>query len=187
MHYDTETGAIQPLSTSYSYYITEEINEDSDNILCLIRALKNCGPTDTVNIYLNTNGGCLDTTAQIINSMRACEGQVVTHADGLVASAGSLIFFSGEIMTVAELSKVLIHNGDLSIAGKFNEVHVQSDFWKNYVYTMFHSVYEPYLSAEEVDNILKGQDIYLTSEQVIERLARAEQEYEDNNNENNDE
>ena len=184
-----DTSTKQEVSSSYDYYLSDVITHDH-NTLSLIKQLKTAHPNDIVHIHINTPGGDMYTTMQIINSIRACPATVATHADGQVASAGSLIFFSGDMMSVAELSTFLIHNGSGGIGGKMSDMHLQSDDLKATCYKIFHSVYEPFLTSDEVDKVLSGVDIYLDSEQVIGRINKVcdvVQEDNNNKNENNDE
>jgi ATP-dependent protease ClpP protease subunit len=161
----------QELSTSHNYFINDDI-KDSQNLNSLIRTLKFCGPNDVVNIYINTGGGDLYTTMQIVNSMRACAGRVATHADGQVASAGSLIFFAGDMLSVSDLSSFLIHVGSMFTSGKTSDVHSSADHSRALLHKIFHSVYEPFFSVEEIDKVLAGVDIHLGSEQVIGRIDK---------------
>lgn len=179
-----DSSTKQEASAIYSYYLSDTITHDS-NTLNLIKDLKSCGPSDLINIYINTPGGDLYTTMQIINSMRSCQGTVATHADGHVASGGSLIFFAGDMMSVADLSTFLIHNGSGGFVGKMSDAHMQSDHYKQLIYKLFHSVYEPFLSKDEVDKVLTGVDIYLDSEQVIGKINKVCDTVEDNKNEDN--
>lgn len=184
---DQETAVIENLGFAYHYYLTGEIKDDI-NTRCLIKKLKSCSPQDVVSIYLNTPGGNYTTARQIINSIRNCYGRVVTHADGDVASAGSLIFFCGDMLTVADFSSFLIHNGDMMIGGKLNEVMQSAVVHKGEIYDLFHSVYEPFLTTEEVDGVLGGKDINLRPEQVRTRIDNVVEDQKDNNNnENTDE
>ena len=55
----------------YHFYIIDEIG-DPVTFLDLINTLKTAEEHDTVFIYLNTPGGSLQTTVQIISAMRQC-------------------------------------------------------------------------------------------------------------------
>lgn len=183
-----ETYAEQPISSAFHFFLTGKVKDDL-NTQSLVRKLKSCSVQDEVHIHINTPGGDLFTTMQIINSITACAGNVATYADGQVASAGSLIFFTGDMMTVADLTSFLIHNGFGGAVGKMSDVHMQSDHLKALYYKIFHSVYEPFFTPEEIDKVLGGSDIYLDTDQVIGRISRVfeEQQKDNNNNENNDE
>ena len=185
-NYASGASVKQDLSSAYHFFISGEIGNDETS-KSLIKTLKSCGSQDIVSIYLNTMGGDMYTTMQIINSIRSCAGRVATHADGLVASAGSLIFFAGDMMSVSELSSFLLHNGSGGVGGKMSDVHAHSDHTRSLIHKVFHSVYEPFFTPDEVDKILQGQDMYLHAEQVMGRISKVCETSEENNNNENDE
>lgn len=153
------------------HYLTGPI-QDGDKVSDLIEDLKIATPNDTVHIYLNSPGGSIFTTMQVINSIRDCQGMVITQADGDVSSAASLIFFSASSMYVSDFSTFLIHNGDMMLRGKHSDTLMQATAMKNTVEKLFRSVYYPFLSTEEIDSVLAGRDIHLESEQVCERIKK---------------
>jgi ATP-dependent protease ClpP protease subunit len=112
------------------------------------------------------------TTMQIINSIRGCSGKVATHADGLVASAGSLVFFAGDMLSVSDLTSFLIHNGSASMGGKYSDIVSSVKHDTSVLHKIFHSVYQPFFSEEEIDKVLSGIDIHLGAEQVIGRIDK---------------
>jgi len=63
--------------TIYHFYITSEIG-DVEHFLELIHTLKTAEPHDTVFIYLNTPGGNLRTTIQLITAMRQTNATIKT-------------------------------------------------------------------------------------------------------------
>lgn len=162
----------------HHHYLTGAIKYEP-KILGLIKCLKCSGPKDLIYIYLNSQGGDLDITTQIINSINATRATVVTVADGEVSSAASLIFFAGHALEVSEYSTFLIHNGSVVIGGKFNEVKDRVANDHAFMEKLFHGVYGKFLSSSEIDKVLSGRDIILSSEQVITRINKAVEELQD--------
>lgn len=170
-----------PIGHLHHFFINGEMSAENEEILALIKALKYAGEGDVIHIHINSEGGDVYVAMQLINSIKSCKGSVVTEADGQVASAASLLFFSGHYLNVGEFSSFLLHNGNMYVGGKHNDVLLTADKLKNLVSDLFHSVYFPYFSREEIDGILSGRDIHLSSQQVVSRLRKVV----NNNNKDN--
>ncbi len=95
-------------AVAFHFYINDVI-DDADDYTELIDALYQGQPNHTVYIHLNTPGGRLDVTMQVINAIRSSEATVVGIADGQVASAGSLILFACPNIAVQPMSYEMLH------------------------------------------------------------------------------
>lgn len=164
-------------SVALHFYINDAI-DDPDDYVELIDALYQGQPNHTIYIHLNTPGGRLDVTMQIINAIRSSEAVVVGIADGQVASAGSLILFACPNIGVQPMSYVMLHDGSEGAFGKVNENLKQAQFTAKLLSNIAHSVYEPFFSKKEIDNILDGKDMWLTSEEVEERITKVKEKEE---------
>lgn len=167
----------QPMASCYHFYIDDDIGPNNE-IRTLIRTLKTAGPSDLINIYINTGGGRLDTCLQIIHSIQNTQALVICHADGFLYSGGSLVFFAGHQLVVNPHTHFMMHDASTFHAGKFNEIDKAFKSYNTLLYRLYHDVYEPYLTAEEVDTVLSGKDLYLDGDQVTGRIERALKEQE---------
>jgi len=156
----------------HHFYITEDI-KDVTPYLDLINVLKTAESHDTVFIYLNTHGGNLDTTIQIISAIRQSQATVITSLEGSVASAGTLIFLSGTKFIVNPHCTFMIHNYSQFLGGKGNELVLQVEFQKNYFKKLAEDIYKNFLTTEEIDSMLHGKDLWMDSDEVIARLEKA--------------
>ena len=75
----------------------------------LLEVLDTATENDVVEIMIDTPGGDVYTTALIVERMENCRAHVITTASGLVASAGSFLWFYGRERRVNRWSKFLIH------------------------------------------------------------------------------
>lgn len=151
------------------FYITGAI-EYEDDYIDLIDALYQGQPNETIIIHLNTPGGRLDVTMQIINAMRTSDADVIAIADGQVASAGTLILFSAPSIGIQKFSYVMMHDGSEFAGGKVNENLRQAQFSSGLIKKICQEVYSPFFSEEEIADILDGRDLWLHSEEVEERI-----------------
>lgn len=156
--------------TIHHFYITSEVG-DVDQFLELIHTLKTAESHDTIFIYLNTPGGSLKTTIQLITAMRQTNATIITCLEGEVSSAGTMIFLSGHKYLVNPNCSFMIHNYSGGILGKGQEIAAHAKFIEKYSRSLLNDIYADFLSEEEIEEVLEGRDIWLTSEQVIERLG----------------
>lgn len=154
----------------YHYYIIKEIGEP-DEFLDLINTLKTAEEHDTVFIYLNTPGGQLSTTVQIISAIRQCKGNVVTCIEGEVCSAGTMIFLAGHKYIVNPNCTFMIHNYSGWAGGKGNEVSRRVNYMEKYFKKLAHDIYSDFLTEEEIENVLEGRDFWMESDEIIARLG----------------
>lgn len=151
--------------TTYDFYIHGEIGESEDYV-DLLDTMYGATSNDIIILHLNTPGGYLNTAVEIIHAMASTEAMVVTSADGLVASAGSLIFFAGSSFIMGEFCEVMLHDGSGGAMGKINENLKSAIFTSERLSRIYHKIYGRFFTAEQVDRVLNGEDLYLSSEDV---------------------
>lgn len=164
----------------YHFYIIDEIGEPA-KFLDLINVLKTAEEHDTIFIYLNTPGGSLQTTVQILSAMRQCVATVVTCLEGEVCSAGTLIFLAGNKHIVNPNCTFMIHNYSQWLGGKGNEVALRVKYSEQYFKKLAEQLYSGFLTEEEIETVVEGKDYWMDSEEVMTRLkARNELTVSDN-------
>jgi ATP-dependent Clp protease protease subunit len=159
--------------TVHHFYITDEIAEP-DKYLELINTLKTSEQHDTIFMYLNTPGGYLNTAIQIMSAMKQSNATVITSIEGEVCSAGTLIFLSGDKYIINPNSTFMIHNYSAWIGGKGNEIAAHAKYREEYAKELMNDVYKDFLTEDEIQSVLDGKDIWLSSNSVIKRLSAKE-------------
>lgn len=155
----------------HHFYISDTIIEPFHYIE-MIHAIRHAGPSDVVYIHINCAGGHLATGAQIIAAMKATEAHVVTIIEGEAYSLATMIFLSGDEMLIHENSIFMIHNHSGGFQGKGNEYLAQAAATSKWYEGMCNTVYAGFLTKEEIKRMLKGEDFWLTSDQVKVRLDK---------------
>ncbi len=153
----------------YHFYIIDEIGEPQ-SFLDLINTLKTAEEHDTIIIYLNTPGGSLQTTIQILSAIRQCNGTVVTCLEGEVCSAGTLIFLAGDKHIVNAHCTFMVHNYSSWYGGKGNEVALRVKYLQQYFRTLAFDLYKGFLTDDEIESVIEGKDYWMDSVAVVERL-----------------
>lgn len=164
-----------PLSI-FDFYITDDIT-DPDKYLELIQTLKSCDQQDTVFIYLNTNGGNLYTTVQILSAMASSHAKVITCLEGQVCSAGTFIFLKGDTKIVNPNCTFMIHNYSQATSGKGNEIVSQVQYQKDYFEKLAKDIYGNFLTIDEIAEVMKGDDMWMHSHEVVDRLTKYKHDF----------
>jgi len=87
-------------------------------------------------------------------------------------SAATFIFLSCDSFEISPHSIFMVHNYSGGAIGKGGEMKAQLDHETVWSRKLCEDVYENFLSKEEIDNILKSQDIWLNGEEVADRLRK---------------
>ena len=168
----------QASGITYHFYIHGVVG-DSEDYVELLDTLYCASEDDILYMHINTVGGSLDTTVEIIHAMVESKANIVTCADGLVASAGSLLFFAGHAFKIGEFCEVMLHDGSGGDYGKINENLKAAQFTSNRIANIYRKIYGRFFTEAEIDDILGGKDFYLTSDDVGARIEVAIQESEE--------
>lgn len=156
-------------SKVYEHYFDYAL-EDFELARQLCTLLRGVEEHDTVIIRINSIGGRFDVAAQIINAIKECRGGVVGVIEQECASAATMIFLACNQWQVQPWGEMMIHNASYGAYGKAHEISARVRASDEALPEMFKEIYEGFLSEEEIENVIKGQDIYLTKEQILDRL-----------------
>lgn len=154
----------------YHFYIIDEIEEPS-KFLDLINILKTAEEHDQIFIYLNTPGGSLTTTLQILSAMNQSMATIITCIEGEVCSAGTLIFLAGHKYIVNPNCTFMIHNYSQWAGGKGNELTLRVKYSEQHFNKLAYSIYSGFLTDDEIKSVLDGKDYWMDSDEIIRRLS----------------
>ena len=156
----------------YRMYILEEIHEPV-NYGEVIELLADLDESVTVEVYLNTPGGSLDSAVMLVDAMTKCKARMLGKLSGEVASAGTLLTMAMDEIEIAPYTAFMIHAWSVrGQEGKANEIEAYNAFSKKETKRLFHEVYSGFLSSREINKILAGKDVWLNKEEVEVRWAK---------------
>ena len=159
----------------HHFYILGEIDEP-DSYLDLIHTLKTAEEHESIFMYINSEGGSLYTTIQIINAMQNCHGTVITCLEGQACSAATMIFLAGHKHIINPFGAFMIHKYSHGVVGKGSDVTAQVMFTERYYDELAYALYPDVMTTEEIRQMLDGKDFWFSSQQVQERLISAGRE-----------
>lgn len=158
-------------SQHHTIYLDDVIGAPSE-YRDAIQVLETAGPNDVVYLCINSPGGRLDAGLMLINGIRSCEAEVIgqIHADcGSMATGIALACSSWQL---SEFSYFFIHTASHGMIGKAQEVQSQADFMNKYIDHFLKSMYTGFLSPKELEKVSKGEDMWIGSEELSERLTK---------------
>lgn len=173
----------------YDHYL-DYVLEDFSVARQLCTLLRGIEPDDTIFIRINSPGGRWDIAAQIINAINECAGTVIGVIEQECASSATLIFLACQQWQVQPWGEMMIHNASYGAVGKSHEVAARVRSAESQTAQVIATLYKDFLTQDEISEVLKGLDIYLTSEEIVSRLEllvkKQKQEEEDYANESDE-
>lgn len=73
-------------------------------------AVKELGPVDTLDIYVNSPGGSVFDGVAIYNQLKRMKAKKTVHIDGIAASIASIICMAGDVIKCAPNAMMMIHD-----------------------------------------------------------------------------
>jgi ATP-dependent protease ClpP protease subunit len=171
---DPKKKAFEVYETTFTaqqvhFYLSDEIGEPKEYTDMIHRILV-ASPNDILFIHLNTPGGRLDTGVQIVNAMQNSQAKIITVLESMAFSLGTLIFLAGDEMIVNDHCMLMFHNFKGGILGKGQELAAQLEATMKWFSALAKKIYIPFLTEEEFNRILRGEDIYMHSPEIRKRL-----------------
>lgn len=89
--------------------------------------LKALGAVDTIDLRINSEGGDVMDARAIYTLLVQHKAKVVSHVDGLAASAASFIAMAGSRIEIAAGGFIMIHNGRMLMFGEAEDMRRAAD------------------------------------------------------------
>ena len=91
-----------------------------------LKDLDELGTKDNITVHINSVGGDLYAGIAIYNRLKGLGANIITINDGLAASAGSIIFMSGNERRVNSGSNLMIHGAAGFMCGYYQMQDLQT-------------------------------------------------------------
>ena len=123
---------------------------------------------ENITVYINSNGGVVDTAVAINNALRRHKAKVTVNIDGIAASAATLITCAGDTVKMPKNALFMIHNPLTIAMGDSEEMRKQADVLEKYK----NSIMETYLQKVNIDkeklSELMDNESWLSAEEALE-------------------
>lgn len=135
-----------------------------------LQAIESARPGDLVEIRLNSNGGNNTMAAQAF-----CAALLKTPARTKAViinaySSGSIVAMSCDEIELTPFCSMMIHNASSGVGGKMGDMAGYATFKQGYFTEWYAQLYAGFLTPEELQDVAKGQDIWLKEDQIRKRL-----------------
>lgn len=155
----------------YEFYISGDI-EEPECYIDMFDLIRHCRHDDVVKLYINSCGGNLFTGIQFLRVLSETNALVIVSIEGACMSAATLLFLSADSVEITPHSSIMIHNYSGGTFGKGNEMHLQIQHERKWAESLFRDVYEDFLTTDEIQAVIDGKDIWLDSDDVMERMQK---------------
>lgn len=151
----------------FTAYITDAITAPSDytNVFNMFAQAKE---DETIEVLFCTPGGRKDT----LDLLRAAAERTEAFTKAIlgdVASAGTIIPLAFDDLEALPNTEFMIHSASSGQYAKYHEFIAGADFWKKEMPECFRRYYKDFLSTDEMEYVIAGNDIYLNADEVNER------------------
>lgn len=153
----------------YDYYLTGPIG-DAEDYIDLCNILRTATQQDEVIIRINSGGGQVATGNMIINAINESEANVIGFIESDCGSMATYIFLACHSWAVSDAAEFFAHTCSYGSWGKEHENFAHAEFLRKQQHKMARKRYKYFLTEEEIDRILAGQDVYLDADEIMERL-----------------
>lgn len=154
-----------------SYYLSGEIIEP-ENYINVFQIIRSAGPNDLVKIHINSSGGLLSTAIQFMRVLLETQATVIASVEGDCCSAATMIMLAADEVELSPHSTFLFHNYSGGAIGKGGELFEKIEHLQQWSSDLFHDVYNGFLSESEIQDIMKGKDIWMSAKEVKARIDK---------------
>lgn len=162
---------IQTSITTHEVFLDMDI-DDPHKYRNLISLLINAPATDKIHLYINSNGGNLDTAIAIINAMLVCQAEITGFIMGACHSAASIMSMYCHSVHVFETAYMMIHTASFGNFGNTTTVKAQTDFTVSQVEKLLDDAYNGFLSKDEMKEVKQGMELWYDSDEIRKRLKK---------------
>ncbi len=149
-----------PISTRYEICIWDDIEEykEYDELMKILPKIKE---EDHVILKVGTPGGRCDVGFMLIDRFAGLPCQVDVIVPYPTYSMGAIMALCGHSLGMSPGSFLMFHDYSTGGRGKGNELIKSTEAYSEIFAHRFNDICQPFLSEEECENVLQGQDLYI--------------------------
>lgn len=162
--------AQQSGGTKFTVNITDDFDRPHtfDQVVAL---LSTATEEDEIVFNINSAGGYVDSLNMLLGWKALCKARQVHVLMGNASSAASAFFLSkADQYIVGEGATMMIHEFQSGVYGTQSNNDRRNSHSSAECRKFVQNTYAAFLSQEEIEDVLKGVEIYLDSEQISKRL-----------------
>lgn len=158
------------ISASHSDVFIDSNIEEPQHYRELISLLFNASENDTINIYINSEGGSLDTALAIVNGLKNTNAHVTALIVGACHSAASIISMYCHQVAVLDGAYSMVHTASFGSVGSVGNVRAHTEFISRQVEKILDETYTGFLTKEELAKIKTGVELWFDADEIRARM-----------------
>ncbi len=163
-------GPAAPIDPAKAYYLFFDQTIDVNSMHALRRQLATLveAGVSQITLVINSPGGLVSQVLITYSFIRSLPATINTHAVGLVASAGNVLFLAGEHRSADRSARFLFHPSTVSLLGTLNGSQLKEKVTQDEaIEGMLTQIYRDRtaLTDEDIQRFGRGEVIY-TAEQA---------------------
>jgi len=169
------------VKSAVSNQFTVDIDEPFTNPVyyrTIVQMLTEATENDIVVFRINSPGGREDSLLALVEAVKTTQALTVSVLVGECASAASLFVMYTDDVVVTENARMLCHGASYGFAGKDSDVRAHVNHTAKTVDKLIRNSYKFFLTDAEIDDLLDGRELYLDSDEINERFASRQSQYE---------
>ena len=153
-------------------YLGAEITEYTAITICeKIIYLNNCvKDLESINLIINSGGGCTWSTFSIVNMMEWSKIPINTIGLGIIASGAFIIFIAGKKRILTQTSGILSHRFSKGNYGNYSDLIADRKYEDRLHDTMINHYmkYTKLKTKKDIEkHLLKDTDVWLTPKEAV--------------------
>lgn len=159
----------------YIVNITDDF-DDAKSFDEVVALLANATEDDEITWNIVSRGGYITSLEMLLGWKQMCQAKQIHVLTSEAASCATAFFLSpADQYLVFDSASFMIHESSYGSGGTASNVrrHTQHVDKKNDKFVR--DTYKDFLSEDEIEDVLKGVEVYLDAEQIRNRLAQREQ------------
>lgn len=141
----------------------------------VINMLMNASEQDTVAFMINSPGGSLSGLLSLLEAINMTNANTVALVVGAASSAASMFALHCNEVYVGENATFLCHNISYGTGGKGSDVLAHVQHTTSSASKLLRKTYKHFLSEIEINDMINGKEIYMESDEIVERLQQREE------------
>ena len=138
----------------------------------VVEEIQNLTKHDTCTFRINNSGGRLDGLVSLLNAIENTEADVLAVIEGDCHSAASMFALSCPNIVVSPYASMMVHHVSYGSQGKDADVVGQVLHNTSFCKQLFINIYKYFLTDKEIEEVLKGREIWLHAVEIEERIKR---------------
>lgn len=156
-------------STQYTVPIDESFLEPS-YYRGVVNMMAQASEQDVVIFKINSLGGRMDGLLSLLDAVDTTQAMTIADITGDCYSAASILALSCDQCVVGKHANLLAHEVSYGVGGKGSDNLSHVQHIKKISDKLIWDTYKGFLTDDEIESVLNGKELFLDSDEIVERL-----------------